>query len=441
MSFPKYPAYKASGVEWIGEIPKAWSVTRVKDISYCNPESWPENTHPSTEIHYIEISDVNEVKGVTNYTTLTFGQAPSRARKIIRCGDIIISTVRTYLRAISQITYKIENLTASTGFAVFRAKDIFATYLAYVCHSNFFLATVISQSVGVSYPAINSSEIEKIFIPLPSFLEQKAIATFLDRECTKIDALIAEQEYLIILLQEKRQAVISHAVTKGLDPNIPMKDTGIKWIGSTPTDWTVLPIKRVCQVSRGASPRPIDDPKYFDDNGEFSWVRISDVTKSNGYLNETEQRLSKIGSNLSVKIFPDEIFVSIAGSVGKPCISKIKACIHDGFVYFKNASFRKKFLFYIFEAGSCYKGLGKMGTQLNLNTDTIGSIYISLPPDKIQKEIISYLDDYIDKYTKILLTQHKTITLLKERRSALISAAVTGKIDVRTVVKPKDIAA
>lgn len=155
------------------------------------------------------------------------------------------------------------------------------------------------------------------------------------------------------------------------------KDSGVEWIGEVPSHWEVRKIKTFSPVKRGASPRPIDDPKYFDENGEFSWVRIADVSASDKYLTTTTQKLSNLGSSLSVKRYPGDIFISIAGTVGKPIISSIKCCIHDGFVYFpylKNMN--TEFLYYIFMSGQPYLGLGKLGTQLNLNTETIGNIYI-----------------------------------------------------------------
>jgi len=110
------------------------------------------------------------------------------------------------------------------------------------------------------------------------------------------------------------------------------KDSGVEWLGAVPEHWDVISIKWLSPVLRGASPRPIDDSKYFDDDGEYAWVRIADVSASDGVLKETTQKLSTLGNSLSVKIAPGELFVSIAGTVGKPCISEIKACIHDGFV-------------------------------------------------------------------------------------------------------------
>lgn len=116
------------------------------------------------------------------------------------------------------------------------------------------------------------------------------------------------------------------------------------WLGTVPEHWEVKAIKWLSPVSRGASPRPIDDPKYFDDEGEYAWVRIADVSASDGILRETTQQTSALGSSLSVKIEPGQLFISIAGTVGKPCISAIRACIHDGFVYFPRLELNPKFL-------------------------------------------------------------------------------------------------
>ncbi|MDN7908313.1 restriction endonuclease subunit S [Burkholderia diffusa] len=218
------------------------------------------------------------------------------------------------------------------------------------------------------------------------------------------------------------------------------KNSGVEWLGEVPNHWEVLSIKRLSPVQRGASPRPIDDPKYFDDEGEYAWVRIADVSASNGVLTETTQRLSERGSNLSVKLSPGELFVSIAGTVGKPCISAIKACIHDGFVYFPNLKIPPHFLFRIFEAGLCYSGLGKWGTQLNLNTDTIGSIKIALPPADELTLVLDFINREAGKIDALIAGQEKLLTLLVEKRQATISHAVTRGLDPDAPVKDCGIA-
>ena len=249
-------------------------------------------------------------------------------------------------------------------------------------------AVILSGSFSTQIN-VGMREMEKLKIMLPSLREQESIVFYLDSKCGEIDKVISTQEKRIALLQELKQSIITHAVTKGLNPDVKMKDSGIEWIGEVPEHWKVCKIKRLSVVKRGASPRPIENPIYFDDNGQYSWVRIADVTDSKKYLYSTTQKLSKLGSSLSVKMHPGEIFLSIAGTVGKPIITKIDCCIHDGFVWFPNLKIEPEYLYYIFLSGRPYLGLGKLGTQLNLNTETVGYISIPIPEGKEITDIVS----------------------------------------------------
>jgi len=213
------------------------------------------------------------------------------------------------------------------------------------------------------------------------------------------------------------------------------KDSGVEWLGQVPEGWEVKQIRRVSSVLRGASPRPIDNPIYFSEDGEFAWVRIADVTASCTYLEETTQRLSDLGARLSIKLEPGELFLSIAGSVGKPCITAIKCCIHDGFVYFPNISINKKFLYYIFESGEPYKGLGKLGTQLNLNTDTVGSIRIAIPPYEQIEKLVIFLDLECARIDALIEKKRHLLEFLEEKRRVVITQAVTRGLDPNVSMK------
>lgn len=217
------------------------------------------------------------------------------------------------------------------------------------------------------------------------------------------------------------------------------KDSGIEWIGEIPSHWDAKRIKLYSPVKRGASPRPIDDPKYFDDNGEYAWVRIADVTASDRYLLNTTQRLSELGASLSVKRDEGDFFLSIAGSVGKPMITKIKCCIHDGFVYFPNLTINPEFLYYIFQTGLPYLGLGKLGTQLNLNTETVGNIFIPVPSEDEIEIITNYLDQKTAQIDELIAKKERLIQLLEEERTALINQAVTKGIDPNVPMKDSGI--
>lgn len=213
------------------------------------------------------------------------------------------------------------------------------------------------------------------------------------------------------------------------------KNSGVEWLGDVPSHWDVKKIKRLSPVKRGASPRPINDLKYFDDNGEYAWVRISDVTRCNGYLFDTEQKLSELGASHSVKLEPESMFLSIAATVGKPCITKIKTCIHDGFVYFPKLKKHKELLFNIFDSKLCFVGLGKLGTQLNLNSETVEDIYISIPPDSEEEKVIKFLSLETTKIDTLIAKQEKLIELLEEQRKSIISHAVTKGLDPNVPMK------
>ena len=420
---------------WLGEVPVHWEARRLKYVASCNNDVINEDNGPDRLIRYVDIGNVSEGR-IQEAEEFSFHNAPSRARRLVKDGDIIISTVRTYLRAIAVIHNPPEEMVVSTGFAAIRPQEIDGNFLAQALKSNAFVDWVVAESKGISYPAINASELMGLSVALPPTEEQSTIATFLDKETTQIDQLIEKKTRFIELLKEKRAALITEAVTGKFDvrtgkPYAAYKDSGVEWLGEVPTHWEALPIKRLTPVQRGASPRPIDDPIYFDENGEFSWVRIADVSSSTGVLTKTKQRLSSLGSSLSVKMYPGSLFLSIAGTVGKPCITKIKCCIHDGFVYFPGLRISNMFLYWVFESGRCYAGLGKMGTQLNLNTETVGGIAIALPGKQDIASILSYLYKKTTKIDQLIEKTQQSISLLKEKRAALITAAVTGKIDVR----------
>lgn len=218
------------------------------------------------------------------------------------------------------------------------------------------------------------------------------------------------------------------------------KDSGIAWIGEIPEHWGSRRIKTFSLVKRGASPRPIDDPKYFDENGEFAWVRIADVSASGKYLECTTQKLSKLGSSLSVKRYPGDIFISIAGTVGKPIITNIKCCIHDGFVYFPNMKgISVEYLYYVFLSGQPYLGLGKMGTQLNLNTETIGNIYIPYPNIVEQTKIVYFLCQKCGEIDELITLQEEMITKLQSYKQSVITEAVTKGLDKNVPLKDSGI--
>ena len=442
MSFPRYPEYKDSGVEWLGEVPGHWEVVRLNTTATCNDEVLLESTAEDYEIEYVEISGVQAGQGITETATLPFGNAPSRARRVVRDGDVLISTVRTYLRAIAQVKSPPENMIASTGFAVLRPRRIDSRFLGYACHAEGFVSEVIARSVGVSYPAINASELARLPIPLPTAPEQTAIATFLDRETAKIDALVAEQEKLIALLQEKRQAVISHAVTKGLDPNVPMKDSGVEWLGEVSVHWEVCALRRViAAIEQGWSPEC-----YAREAEEQEWGVLKAGCLNGGNFRPSENKA------LPPELPPEEAYEVRVGDVlmsrasGSPELvgstALVKATRER--LMLSDKIFRLKLKEFVnaafFVAALNSRPLriqienalsGGNGMANNLPQSSLLTFAMAVPPLAEQATITVFLEQETAKLDTLTAEARSAITLLQERRTALISAAVTGQIDVR----------
>lgn len=208
---------KDSGIEWLGEVPEHWKVKRLKYLSSVNDDSLPETTDPALEIVYVDIGNVSRTAGIVNKDEMLFENAPSRARRIVIDGDTIISTVRTYLRAITAIENPDQNLIVSTGFAVIRPQKITKDYLSLVLNSDYVVETIVSVSVGVSYPAVSPSDIGGIFVPYPPHDEQLLIASTVRKQNKIIDELQNKIEHSTTLLQEYRSSLIHSAVTGKID--------------------------------------------------------------------------------------------------------------------------------------------------------------------------------------------------------------------------------
>ncbi|TDB04483.1 restriction endonuclease subunit S [Halomonas marinisediminis] len=289
---------------------------------------------------------------------------------------------------------------------------------------------------GLTRVGLSQYASDNLPTPLPPIEEQATIAAFLDHETARIDNLVEQQQRLIELLKEKRQAVISHAVTKGLDPDMPMKDSGVEWLGEVPAHWELSKLGYLSAVVRGGSPRPAGDPKLF--NGDYSpWVTVAEITKDEHmYLDSTETCLTKLGSAQCRVFKKGTLLLSNSGAtLGVPKILKINANANDGVVGFESLSKKLiiEFAYYFLKSitESLRDRIRQGSGQPNLNTDIVGGVFIPLPELEEQRAIANHIKEHMDEYEAAEKAAETLIALLTERRSALISAAVTGKIDVR----------
>lgn len=410
---------------WTGELPDRWSLQRGAVIAKRVRRAPRDDEGVVTAFRdgQVTLRTNRRVDGFTEAFKETGYQG-------IRKGDLVIHGMDGFAGAIGVSD---SDGKASPVVHAYRVDRGDARFFAHALRSAARAGYIESLAKGIRErsTAFDAVTFKNLVLPVPPAGEQRMIADFLDRETGKIDALIEKQTELITRLHERRTATVIDAVTGGVGPGAELTQHP-DWIGRAPRHWEVQAIKRLTPVRRGASPRPIDDPTYFDDSGYWAWARIADVssTGSSGKLKETTQRMSALGASRSVRLTPGSLFVSIAGTVGKPCITEIPACIHDGFVYFPGLRIEPMWLFRIFEGGACYKGLGKMGTQLNLNTETVGAIKVPVPPPSEQVVILDYLDRETAKIDELIAKTERMIELSRERRAALITAAVTGQIDV-----------
>ncbi|MBD3237904.1 MAG: hypothetical protein GF330_14490 [Candidatus Eisenbacteria bacterium] len=433
--FRPYPEYKDSGVEWLGEIPEHWEVKRLKCVASVNDEVLAESTDPSFELSYVDISSVDSDAGITNTEELVFEKAPSRARRLVRDGDVVVSTVRTYLRAIAAIEDPKPNLIVSTGFAVIRPRQLDSSFAAYALRAPYFVERVVANSVGVSYPAINASELVCFPIVFPSTDEQHAIAAFLNRETARIDSLVAKKERLIELLQEKRTALITRAVTRGLDPGVPMKDSGVEWLGEIPEHWEVAPIYARYEVALGK----MLDAKRVSGAHPGRYVRNVDVQWDRVNTRNLPQMDFAPSERQRYSLRHGDLLVCEGGEVGRTAVWRGEAeeCFYQKAIHRvrpRSGADMPRFLFYVMYATAkrgVFAAGGNPNTIDHLTAVQLRHYRFAFPPGDEQKEVAAFLDRETARLDSLITKIRSAIALLKEYRTALISAAVTGKIDVR----------
>ena len=432
---------KPSGIDWIGDIPENWKVKPLKYLAKCNQDVLLETTAPDYSFRYVDIGSVTYERGITEYQEFRFEDSPSRARRRVSVGDTIISTVRTYLKAIAIISDS-ENVIVSTGFAVYTPdKAIYPQYLYYFCKSEGFVQEIDKNSYGIAYPAINTELLSRIYIAYPCYEEQQAIADFLDKECAQIDSIAADLEKQIELLQQYKKSLITETVTKGLDKSVPMKDSGVEWIGKIPEHWELKHLKYLAKSILDGTHLT---PTYMDDGIPF--LRVTDITSADGIDAEINldsvARISKEEHRiLCQRCHPQkgDVLVSKNGTIGVPKIIDwdwefsifVSLCLIK-----LNDSLLNKWLFYYFKSTLIATEIafaGKTNTITNLHLEKIANFKIPLPSVEEQKLIATYLDEKVCKIDALIKEKQNQLETLLQHKKSLIYEYVTGKKRVKEV--------
>ena len=432
-----YPAYKNSGVEWLGEIPAHWEVKPLKRwASLIQTGSTP----PTSNTQYFAEGTV-PWHGPGSFSSdlllrpaarmVTESAIQDRVARIFDKESSMIVTIGSTIGKVGFVNEPSscnQQITAVT----FDSKDVFAKYAGYQLKR---LEPILGGiAPNTTLPILDQGQVGCLPFFGPPMSEQRAIAAFLDRETAKIDALVAKKERLIELLQEKRTALISHAVTKGLDPDVPLKDSGVEWLGEIPAHWEVKRVSQISEILRGKfTHRPRNDPALYD--GPYPFVQTGDVTRARKEITSYRQTLNERGLGVS-KMFPSGTLVmTIAANIGDVAVLDFAACFPDSVVGFvPRSGIERDFLFFVFLAMKPeLLREAPVNTQGNLNIERIGSIGspIPVPSESEQRLIAAFLDRETAQIDALIAKVQEAIDRLKELRTALISAAVTGKIDVR----------
>ncbi len=439
--YKAYGEYKDSGVEWLGEVPEGWNIFSIRrSLTGCTNGIWGSEPNGKGDIIVLRVADFERNSFLISDEKLTKRQISQRERfgRLLKCGDLLLEKSgggdKTLVGCVVLFDKKYSAVTSNFVAKMSPLKGYSSNFLTF-CFSQLYAGKVnypsIKQTTGIQNLDSDAYLMEKF--SFPSYEEQTQIAAFLDHETAKIDTLIDKQQQLIELLKEKRQAVISHAVTKGLDPDVPMKDSGVEWLGEVPQTWEMWKLAHAFEVIGSGTTPSSDNDSWFE--GDIPWVTTGELRET--VITHTIKKVSKLTLERfsALKIHPvGSVVIAMYGAtIGRLGILGVKSTTNQACcVLTFSRVIDNKYLYYWLGG---YKDdiirLSSGGGQPNINQEKVASLKISSPILKEQTQIATFLDYETAKIDKLIDLQLLQIELLKERRTALISAAVTGKIDVR----------
>jgi type I restriction enzyme S subunit len=424
-------------VEWLGNVPSIWSNSKIKHIVKFQV-GWTPPTKTDANFEgmnlWANISDLKNRYVKETVKKISDAAAAAASMEITPKGSLLYS----FKLSVGSVSFAAKDMYTNEAIASFLDGGTLPLSYLYYALPIFVIQNASTNIYGARI--LNQELINNAHILAPTHNEAVAIAAFLDHETAKIDNLIEKQQKLIALLKEKRQVVISHAVTKGLNPDVPMKDSGVEWLGDVPAHWKVLPVKREFDVRLGkmlrTTPSSTDDellPYLRAANIQSSGVDTSDVKKMWFSPAEKEQLLLKSG----------DLLVSEGGDIGRSAIwcNELTACYYQNSINRVRSAKENltKFLYYwmvSIKSKGYIDFLCNKLTIAHFTAEKLQAVIFLCPSISEQKAIVNFLDHETTQIDNLINKTQHSIDLSKERRTALISAAVTGKIDVRNWQPP-----
>jgi len=427
MAFPEYVSYKDSGVEWLGEIPENWEIVRAKYVL----KEVDERSENGNE----ELLSVSHLTGVTPRSEKNvnmFLAEDYSGSKLCQENDLVINTMWAWMGALGVSSSK---GIVSSAYGVYRPNEkVSPRFLDRLLRTSTYIAEYIRRSTGIQSSRLRlyPEQFLDISLILPTLEEQNRIVDFLDRTTTSIDQAIAKKQRLIELLNEQKAILINRAVTKGLNPNVPMRDSGIEWIGEIPKHWGVCSLSYIANLTAGGTPDR-SRPQYW--NGDIPWIKTGEVNYNT--IISAEEHISAIGlRNSSAKIAPpDTILMAMYGqgvTRGRVAILGIEAAFNQACLAISPSSkLQVKYLYYYLQSAYSFtRDTGNETSQMNLSSGSIGKIKIVMPSNEEQTLISKFLDQKIIELDEVLSKQLEMIKGLNLLKESFISETVTGKIKV-----------
>jgi type I restriction enzyme, S subunit len=440
MTLRRYQRYKDSGVEWLGPVPAHWEVLPLKrDIEFLTSgaRGWAENYTDEGDL-FIRIGNLTRDSIRLDLTDIQRVVVPNGAegsRTQVRAGDVLFS-ITAYLGSVAVVPGGLEKAYVSQHVALVRPtrKRLLPEWIAYVAASYVGKTYFETQGYGGTKIQLSLDDVANLLVTVPALPEQVALVSYLEFETAKIDKLIAEQQRLIELLTEKRQAVIAHAVTKGLNPAAPMKASGVEWLGGVPSHWPVGPLRRAfSSINYGIS-------ESLDVEGRIAVLRMGNIGGGEVILEDLKY-VDSVDAGLLLR-GGDLLFnrTNSLDQIGKVGLFRTDSAEPTTFASYlvrlrtADASVPEYFAYLL----NCSGVLGEARAnaivaigQCNLNPTRYGAFTVAVPPRVEQLSIATFLDAECAKLDLLMQEAGAATELLRERRSAIISAAVTGQIDVR----------
>lgn len=431
----KYDRYKYSGVEWIGYLPEKWNYARIKHYSESKTgttpsrdieDYWVDGNIPwmsSGEINQKQISLISEFVTAKAFKETSLKLFPINTVMIAMNGQ---GKTKGTVGILKTETTCNQSLTGFT-FSDKVIPEFAYHYLDSRYHD-------LRGLVGEDREGLSSQLLKNLFIPLPTVEEQIQIAKYLDHKTSQIDKLITDKEKLIELLNEERTAIINQAVTKGLNPNVPMKDSGVEWLGEVPESWHLWKLGHAFKKVGGGTTPESGNPLYHE-NGTVNWLNTGDL--NDGVLESTSKKITNkaLEDYTALKVFPaNSVVIAMYGAtIAKTSLVTCETTTNQACCVFQGSEIiENKFLFYWFISNKTnIINLSKGGGQPNVSQEILKSLKVPCPNKNEQRRIVHFIESEVSKNELIRGKIQQEIQLLKEYKTALISEVVTGKVDVR----------